>query len=410
MKAVVIAIGSELLHPGRRDTNAEWLTLRLLDIGIESCWRAVVADDEHRIALLVRDAMAGAGVVILTGGLGPTDDDRTRTALSLAFEAPLERDPAMVRHIESLFTARGRVATPRQSLQAERPRGASWIPNALGSAPGILAVHDRVVVAALPGVPAEMRAMFDEIVAPRLAGMARSGIARRTLRIAGRPESSVDEAVRDLYDAPGVTTTILASAGTVELLLLSTGSDVREARAKLATVEAAMRARLGDDLFGADDETLASVVGGLLASRSRTVATAESCTGGLLGAALTEAPGSSAWFRGGVVCYANDLKTSLVTVPDTLIRAHGAVSEPVARALATGARRVCGADFGLAITGIAGPSGGTVDKPVGTVHLALDDGAEVRARKLDWPGDRELIRRRAVAAALDLLRRRLIAR
>ena len=409
MIAVVLAVGSELLRPGRRDTNGEWLVSRLLDLGIETAWRSAVDDDVMRISRLIATAWEDAGVVLLTGGLGPTEDDRTREALAHAFDAPLSRDPAMARRITSLFSARGRVAGPRQWRQADRPRGAAWIDNTLGSAPGLLFERDGRILAALPGVPAEMKAMFDTSVAPRLASLAGGAIARTTLRIAGRPESYVDELMRDLYGTTGTETTILASAGSVELLLTARGSDAAEAQARLLSLAGAMRARLGIDLYGADDETLSVVVGRLLASRSATVAVAESCTGGLLGGALTDVPGSSAWFRGALVCYADVLKTSLAAVPDALLRTHGAVSEPVARAMAEGARAACSADFGLGITGIAGPGGGTADKPVGTVHIALADASAGRSVKLDWPGDRELIRRRAVTVALDLLRRRLLA-
>jgi nicotinamide-nucleotide amidase len=314
----------------------------------------------------------------------------------------------MVERIEALFTMRGRTVGPRQALQADRPRGASWIDNPLGSAPGFWLERAARVLAALPGVPAEMMAMFDASVAPRLLAASGRALARTTLRIAGRPESYVDDLVRDLYATPHTETTILASAGSVELLLTARGTGRDEARARLAALADAMRARLGLDLFGADDDTLPAVVGRLLAARGASVATAESCTGGLLGGALTEVPGSSAWYRGGLVCYADDLKVALARVPDELVRVHGAVSEPVARALASGARDVCGADFGIGITGVAGPDGGTADKPVGTVHLAVADGGSGRAVKLDWPGNRALIRRRAVTIALDLLRRRLL--
>jgi nicotinamide-nucleotide amidase len=406
-KAAIIAIGSELLRPGRRDTNADWLIARLLDLGIETAWRAAVEDDVQKIVRKIDDALAEARVVVLTGGLGPTDDDRTRDALASALQAPLVRDPAMAAHIDSLFTARGRTPTARQAVQADRPEGTEWIPNPLGSAPGILSLKDGTVLAALPGVPAEMRAMFDAGVAPALEDVPRASIARRALSIGGRPESWVDDTVRDLYAADGVTTTILASSGTVELLLTATGRDDAEARARLATVEAEMRARLGDDLFGADGETLAFAVGARLRRHGRTVATAESCTGGMLGAAITAVPGSSAWYLGGVVTYADALKTSFASVPPELIAEHGAVSEPVARALAAGIRTSTGASYGIGITGIAGPDGGTAQKPVGLVFIAIDDGGPGVLRRLDWPGDRELIRRRATAAALDMLRRLL---
>ena len=409
MNAVVVAVGSELLGPGRRDTNGEWLIGRLFDLGIETSWRATTGDDAPRIARVVRAALDDAGVVLLTGGLGPTEDDRTREAVALALDAPLTRDPAMADRIAALFASRGRVAGPRQARQADRPYGMAWIDNPLGSAPGLLLERDSGLLAALPGIPAEMRAMFDASVAPRLAARSRGVLARTTLRIAGRPESFVDDLVRDLYGSEGTETTILASSGSVELVLTARGADVAEARARCGALAGAMRARLGIDVYGVDDESLALVVSRLLVARGATVALAESCTGGLLGAALTDVPGASAWFRGGLLCYANDLKTSLAGVPDELLRAHGAVSEPVARALAAGARRVCSADFGLGVTGVAGPEGGTADKPVGTVHVALADAGDGRALRLDWPGDRALIRRRAVTVALDLLRRRLLA-
>ena len=409
MNAVVVAVGSELLGPGRRDTNGEWLIGRLFDLGIETSWRATTGDDAPRIARVVRAALDDAGVVLLTGGLGPTEDDRTREAVALALDAPMTRDSAMVDRIAALFASRGRVAGPRQARQADRPSGMTWIDNPLGSAPGLVLERDSGLLAALPGIPAEMKAMFDASVAPRLTARSRGALAKTTLRIAGRPESYVDDLVRDLYGSEGTATTILASSGSVELVLTARGTDAAEARARCGALAGAMRARLGIDVYGVDDESLAVVVSRLLVARGATVALAESCTGGLLGAALTDVPGASAWFRGGLLCYANDLKTSLAGVPDELLEAHGAVSEPVARALAAGARRVCSASFGLGITGVAGPDGGTADKPVGTVHVALADDGEGRAVKLDWPGDRSLIRRRAVTVALDLLRRRLLA-
>ena len=408
MNAVVITVGSELLRPGRRDTNGDWLVSRLTDLGIETSWRAAIDDDVARIAGAIRASMP-VGAVILTGGLGPTEDDRTREAVASALGLPLLNDPVMAERIAALFTARGRVAGPRQARQADRPRGFAFVPNPLGSAPGLLLARDDIVLAALPGVPAEMKAMFDASVSPLLAARQHGALARTTLRIAGRPESFVDDLVRDLYASEGTDTTILASAGSVELLLTARGANADDARARLLTLAGAMRARLGIDVYGADDESLAVVVSRLLVARGATVAMAESCTGGLLGAALTDVSGSSAWFRGGVICYANDLKTSIAGVPDAMLKEHGAVSESVARAMADGARRVCSADFGLGVTGIAGPDGGTPDKPVGTVHIALSDGGAGRVVKLDWPGDRELIRRRAVTVALDLLRRHLLA-
>jgi nicotinamide-nucleotide amidase len=409
--AAVIAVGSELLRAGRKDTNAAWLVSRLETLGLETVWRAAVDDDEGRIARLVSAGLADARVVLVTGGLGPTDDDRTRAGLAAALGVSLDRDDDVVRGIVERFRRRGRIAGPAQSRQADRPRGSAWIPNPIGSAPGILFEREDRILAALPGVPAEMTAMFDATVAPRIAAaVPGTALARHVIRIAGRPESYVEEQVRDLYATEGTDTTILSSAGVVDLVLTARAATVEGAREDVAALAEAMSARLGRDVYGTGDETLAAVAGRLLAERAATVAVGESCTGGLLGGALTDVPGSSAWFRGGLVCYADDVKTSIAGVPADLLSAHGSVSEAVARALAAGARRACDATIGLGVTGIAGPSGGTPDKPVGTVHIALDDGAEGRAVRLDWPGDRDLIRRRAVAVALDLLRRHLLTR
>ena len=407
MSAVIVAVGSELLRAGRRDTNAEWLAAELLGLGVVTTWRAAVEDDARRIAAIDRLARAGSEVVLLTGGLGPTEDDRTRDGLALALDRPLSRDPDMVAAIERLFAARGRPFRPVQARQAERPAGTSWIPNPVGTAPGILDEADGCLLAALPGVPAEMRAMFEATVRPRLRSRGTGAIAQRTLRIAGRPEASVEEAVRDLYATPLTDTTILAGSGLVDLVLTATGRDRSEAVARLEALEGAMRVRLTADVFGVDGDTLASAVGRLLAARGATVAVAESCTGGGLGEAITEVPGASAWFRGGLVCYANDLKSSLADVPEETLGAFGAVSEETARALAAGARRRCGATFGLGITGIAGPTGGTPGKPVGTVHVALADDGPGRAVRFVGPPDRALVRRIAIVVALDTLRRRL---
>jgi nicotinamide-nucleotide amidase len=407
MSAAVVAIGSELLLPGRRDTNAEWLIARLADCGVTVAWRAAVGDDLDPLARAIGAAWDGADVVVLTGGLGPTEDDRTREALARALGAPLTRDPAMAARIEAMFTARGRTPSARQALQADRPEGSFWIDNPLGSAPGILLARDGKLLAALPGVPAEMKAMFDAAIAPRLAARP-AGLARTTLKVAGRPESYVDDLLRDLYSTAGTDTTILAAAGSVELVVTGHGPTREEAEARVSGLTRRMRDRLGNDLYGADHDTLASVVGRALAARGATVATAESCTGGMLGAALTDVPGASAWFRGGLVCYANDLKVALAGVAPVVLAAHGAVSAEAARALAEGARRICGAEYGVGVTGIAGPDGGTAEKPVGTVHIAIAGGASPRSVALDWPGDRELIRRRAVTVALDQLRRTLL--
>jgi nicotinamide-nucleotide amidase len=313
MTAVVLAVGSELLRPGRRDTNGDWLVERLLDLGIETRWRSAVDDDVERIARLIRAAWEGAGLVVLTGGLGPTEDDRTREALALALDAPLTRDPAMTRWITSMFSSRGRVAGPRQWRQADRPEGAAWIENALGSAPGLLVERDGRVLAALPGVPAEMKAMFDATVAPRLAASAGGALARTTLRIAGRPESWVDDIMRDLYGTGGTTTTILASAGSVELLVTARGTDAADARARLAALASAGRPRPLRAAWLPPGRAARSPRTGRRFGQRGSRCSPNPVPGASRGR-LHEVPGSSGWFRG-VVCYADDLKSSLLGVP-----------------------------------------------------------------------------------------------
>jgi len=403
MNAAILAVGTELLRYGKLDTNGDWLAERLLRAGVRVDLRAAIGDDDAAIARLVVHALGACDLVLLTGGLGPTEDDRTREAIAIAAGRTLERDEEVERTLRARFAERGAPFLPMQSRQADRPRGALWIANPLGSAPGFaLSLSGRLVVA-LPGVPAEMRAMFEADVLPRLG--AAGGIARRSLRVAGRTESSVEEALRDLYGAEGVEVTILSGRQGVDLHLLAEGPSQAEALERVRRVERRMAERLGPDLYGYDDDTLAAVVGRALVAVGSTVAVAESCTGGLLAAALTSVPGSSAWFRGGFVAYANDLKIRMCGVGAELLAAEGAVSEAAVLALARGARERATADLGVAVSGIAGPGGGTPEKPVGLVHVALADSARARAWTTRWVGDRDLVRARAVTFALDRIRR-----
>jgi nicotinamide-nucleotide amidase len=408
LAAELIAVGSELLRFGRRDGNGDWLQERLSRAGAEVLGRALVDDDPGRIASQLAASAGRASLVVLTGGLGPTEDDRTREALAAWWGRPLLRDPALVRELHARFARFGRIPSPEQERQADVPQGAVPLANPVGSAPGLLLSRGGVQVVALPGVPAEMRAMAEAHVLPLVRDRAGGAALRtRVLHVAGRLESEVDGAVADLYAGEGTVLTILAGAGEVHLGLRAEGSDAGVAEGRLSSLDAVLRARLGGDVYGADGDTLASVVGAALARAGQTLAVAESCTAGLLAAAVTAVPGSSGWFRGGVVVYADDLKVALAGVPEELLRAHGAVSEPVARALAEGARATARADWGLGVTGIAGPGGGSAEKPVGLVCVALSGPGVGEVRCLRLPGDRELIRRRSVAVALDLLRRAL---
>jgi len=411
MNAKLIAVGSELLRFGRHDSNGDWITERLQRLGVEVVGRTLVGDDRARMVAAIEVAAASSDLVVLTGGLGPTEDDRTREALARALGVPLERDDEQVARLRRFFERRGKAFKPEQAKQADRPVGAVWIENELGIAPGILWRRDDGLVVALPGVPAEMKRMFEASVAPLIGHSGEGGLARRVLKVGGRYESSVDEQVRDLYGTAGVEVTILTGKEGIELHLLAEGTDADEARDRLEGLDSELSGRLGIDLYGKDDETLAEVTGHLLARTGATLAAAESCTAGLLSAAITDVPGSSRWFRGGLVVYSDDLKVSLAGVSRDLLEESGAVSEEVALALARGARRRCGADYGIGITGIAGPGGATEGKPVGLVHVAIaEDEHRAEHWRLQQIGGRELVRRRTVVFALDRLRRALLRR
>jgi nicotinamide-nucleotide amidase len=403
----LVSIGSELLRLGRADTNAEWLAARLRGAGLRLAARCAIEDDPRRIASQIRAALDRTGRVVATGGLGPTEDDRTRDGLALALGVALERDSGEVERLRALFAARGRELHEVQLRQADRPRGTTAIPNPVGSASGIWWRSGQRWLVALPGVPEEMRAMLERSVLTEIA-VAGAGLVQRSLRVAGRTESEVDGRLSPLYAADGLDVTVLASAAGVEIHAVACGPTDEIAAARADRFVAAARALLGEDCVGTDGVTLESVVGELLRRRGRTVAAAESCTAGLLGATLTSVAGSSAWFRGGVVVYANDLKIALAGVSARTLERFGAVSEEVARELARGARTRCAADYGIGVTGIAGPDGGTPDKPVGLVYVAWADPAGERVRRVVVAGDRAGIRARAVAIALDGLRRWLI--
>ncbi len=404
MNAELIAIGSELLRFGRRDTNSDWLTGRLNGVGYEVIARTIVDDDIERIVAAVRGALKRADVVLVTGGLGPTEDDRTREALSRALELPLERDPAQVRRLEERAKEWGLTFLEGHARQADRPQGSRWLENPIGSAAGMIVSWGSARLVALPGVPSEMKAMVTAELLPILACRGDTLFVRE-LHVAGRSESAVDRKVESLYGAAGLDVTILSGFGCASILLRGKGSDADEARQVVAAAETRVREILGEDIYGVDDQTLTSVLGELLTARGLRCATAESCTAGLLAAALTDEPGSSNWFRGGLVVYEDELKVRLAGVRPETLAEHGAVSEAVALELAEGVQVRLGAEIGVGITGIAGPGGGTPDKPVGRVHLAIRSGSSAQHWKLNFTGDRNLVRRRTVAVALDRIRR-----
>jgi nicotinamide-nucleotide amidase len=409
----VVAIGTELLLGETMDGNGAWLGRRLAAEGIRVVGRSVVPDDEAAIGDAVAVALARTGTVLCSGGLGPTRDDRTRAAVAGLFRRRLVVDDAWLEVVRERFARRGLVMAPSNRAQAEIPEGAVLWPNARGTAPGIRVEDARGAVVLLPGVPHELRALVEDHVVPWLRERfpLRPGpVASRVVRTTGIAESALGERLDDLLPqlAP-LTVAFLPSLDGTDLRITSWGSlSSREAEAALDAAEARLRERLGILVYATGDTGLAAVVGATLAARGMTLGLAESCTGGLISARLTHAPGASTWFLAGYVTYSNDAKQRDVGVPADLLSAHGAVSAEVASAMAEGARRATGADCGLAVTGVAGPAGGTEAKPVGTVYIAAAVGSEVAVRLLRLGGDRFEIRHRSAQAALDLLRRRLL--
>jgi len=409
-RAEIIAVGSELLTPFRTDSNSLYITAKLNEIGIEVGAKCVAADIESELSAFLAAALARADLVVLTGGLGPTADDVTREAVAAALGVPLEEDPRLVEGIRMRFAARGLDMPQVNRRQALVLRGAVVLPNPNGTAPGQWLDHGAGHVLLLPGPPREMRPMLERVLAERLAPMSNARVLRRVLKIAGRPESDVEQVAQPVYAswtrwALPVATSILAAPGQIELhfSVRSETPDAGEATLDRAVTE--MLAVLGDDVFSTDGRSLEQVVGDLLVARGWKVATAESCTGGLVASRLTNVPGSSAYVERGVVCYSNTSKTDLLGVTSALIEEHGAVSEPVAVAMATGILARAGVDLAVSVTGIAGPGGGTAEKPVGTVVVAAAWANGHRARTFRFLGGREQVRSQSAQSALDLLRR-----
>jgi nicotinamide-nucleotide amidase len=411
VKAELLAIGSELLGPLRSETNSLWLTERLLDAGVEVNARLTLADDARLLEAVFRAALARADVVIATGGLGPTADDLTREALAAATSRGLRRDQAIVDALRARFARYGRPMSDKNLQQADVVEGAEVLQNPRGTAPGQLLEHGGRLAVLLPGPPGEMKPMFDEQVLPRLR--ARAGatrvVRRRVLKIAGMPESGVDELVAPVYSRfSNPVTTILGAPGQVELHLVAHGDGEAEAASRIEELARLLRDALPGRIFSEDGRELPRVVVDLLRERSLTLALAESCTGGLLAARLTDVPGVSAVLERAVVTYANQAKVEALGVAPTLLEAHGAVSEEVAAAMAEGVMKAARCDVAVAITGIAGPDGGTPEKPVGLVYVAIRGAAGTRVRRYHFPGGRELVRQQATQLALEMLRRGLV--
>lgn len=399
-RVVLLSVGDELLAGDILDTNAQWLATLCAKRGHRVVAQATVGDRIDEIELAVQRARADGDLLIITGGLGPTADDLTRDGVAAAFGLELDERPELIDELAVLM--KGRPLNSGSRRQAEMPRGARVLSNPRGTAPGFFLEADGLAVAVMPGVPSEMEimagALFDELIG---AGTLQPP---RRLRAAGLSESEAGERLGELMDPSraGCRVGITVALGSMTVTVRGENAAAMDG----AAADAARR--LGDAVYSRGDESLAQCCVAILTRHGRTVSCAESCTGGLLSAALTSVPGSSAVFRQGVVTYANEVKEALLGVPPELLSEWGAVSEPVAQAMATGQLQASGADLALAITGIAGPGGGSAEKPVGTVFCALADGEGAVVRRVSWPGSREDIRGRSVNLALDLLRRRLL--
>lgn len=410
--AEIVAIGSELLTPSKTDTNSLWLTELLNEIGIEVKLKTVVGDDELRLEETVRDALERSDIVITTGGLGPTEDDITRTVTAKAIGLDLEFKEDLLENLRERFKAFGYEMPERNRRQAYVIEGSAVLPNPNGSAVGMFAEKGGKKLIVLPGPPKEARPMFTDHVLPRLEETAEAvAVRRKRIMVSGLGESKLDELISPIYkEYENPVTAILFSRSEVEVQLTATAATADEADRLNDELSQRITEKLGISVFSTEGEMMEEVVGRLLNERKATLSVAESCTGGLVGERITEVPGSSDYFLEGFITYSNAAKTRQIGVPAELIEKHGAVSSEVAEAMAEGARDNSGSDYAVSTTGVAGPGGGSDEKPVGTVYVAIADADGTRSLRLNLPGDRHLVRWRTSQAALDLLRRRLLGK
>jgi nicotinamide-nucleotide amidase len=427
MRAIILSIGDELTLGQTIDTNSAWLAQQLAAVGYKPVAHLTVPDDQAAIRQAFEESVGRCDVLIVSGGLGPTEDDLTRQALAEFMGEPLELSQAALENVTRFFKALKREMPPRNQIQAMLPRGTEMIENTAGTAPGIYCNYQSgdqktlCPIFIMPGVPKEMKIMFARSVLPRLtaeagrAGSSSSVILSKTLHTFGLGESAVADKIPDLMRRdrnPSVGTTV--ANGYVSLRINAYAGSREQAEREVGATEEAARAALGKLIWGEGDDTLQDVVATLLKTHNKSVTTAESCTGGLLAKFLTDTPGSSAYFRQGWVTYSNEAKTELLGVDADLIKTHGAVSDAVAREMAMGALKRAAADFALAISGVAGPDGGTAEKPVGTVSIALARGrgeagaVDAHARTFIFHGDREMIRDRSAKMAVTMLRYHLM--
>jgi len=413
LKAEIVAIGTELLLGEIDDTNATYISRELTTIGVDVYLRHTVDDDLGRIVQVLGAAMRRSDVVIVCGGLGPTPDDLTREALAQVTSRALQTVPGAEQHLRQFFAQRHRTVTENNLKQCQVPRGGQLLDNPVGTAPGILVEHEGSTLIAVPGPPPEMREMMHSHVMPYLRDQLHERgdvpLFTRSLRLADIGESTAAEQLADILDnQTDPALALYASPGEVRVRMWTKAESQSEANKKLGSLEQLVRQRLAEHVYGVDHETMEVALGQALLAAGATLAIAESCTGGLIASRITDVPGSSRYFLNGYVTYSNESKQRLLAVEPELIARHGAVSAECAQAMAQGARLASAADYALAVTGIAGPDGGTPEKPVGRVYIAVDDESGGVIQQFDWPGTRSQFKRRVSQMALNLVRKRVL--
>jgi nicotinamide-nucleotide amidase len=408
IQAEIIAVGSELLTPDNLDTNSLYLTQRLNEAGCQVHLKTVVGDDRDDLALTLRSALTRSDMIIFSGGLGPTEDDLTRATVATVLDRPVHIDGEILKTLHQRFAARGFQMAKINEKQAEMIEGAETIDNPLGTAPGMWIEEKGRHIVLLPGPPRELKSMFETQLSRILALSGGTRLSFRTFHITGMTESELDSQIAPIYTAyPNVRTTVLAGTRHIAVRMYR-WTEEGEAPSDLDEVAAKIQAAVGNAIFTTSDESMEEVVGRLLQEKGETLAVAESCTSGMLGMHLTRLPGSSGYFKGGILCYGNEAKVELCGVSPELLQQHGAVSAEVAEALAIGVRHALHSSIGLSITGIAGPGGGSPEKPVGLVYIGMSDGKQTLSRHRIMPGDRESIRERSTYLAMAWLRRLLL--
>jgi nicotinamide-nucleotide amidase len=408
--AEIIAVGSELLSPNRVDTNSLYLTGRLNSIGVEVELKTVVGDTENRLEAIVREAIRRSSLVVSTGGLGPTEDDITKKVFARVLKRQLILNNKVLERIQARFRSRGLEMPANNARQALVPADAEILENPTGTAPGLWMEQEGSIVILLPGPPFELKRIFEDSCMPRLTALA-GGVrmATQIFKATGTTESKLDEIIAPIYSKyKNPATTILSSPGEIQIHITGKGKSEEEARETVTELADKIEFALGDLIFSRGEENLEQIVGYYLMMRQMTVAVAESCTGGLIAERLTSVPGSSNYFLCGVACYSNRSKIDLIGIPPLLVEMDGAVSPDVAKGLAEGIRLRSGASIGVGVTGIAGPSGGSINKPVGLVHIALSTEPAIEHQEFRFVGDRDRIRFWASQAALDMIRRKLL--